>query len=245
MLTIELERLGLRPGSRLLDLGCGEGRHTRATRLLQGVHAVALDLGEDEVRRTCDSLVEMDESPTALCRSAPEAGGWLVVRGDTYRLPFADASFDCIIASEILEHLHEDDAALAEIDRILRPGGILAVSVPRYWPEAVCWALSEEYPKQPGGHVRIYTREQIRGKIEGRGYRIFADHYAHGLHSPYWWLKCFFGINEEPNAIVSLYHRLLVWEMFDKPLVLRVVGPLVDAVAGKSEVFYARKPAAA
>lgn len=245
MLTIDLDRLGLHPGSRILDLGCGEGRHTRATRLLEGVHAVALDLGEEEVRKTRASLVEMDESPTALCSSAPNAGPWLVLRGNTYHLPFADASFDCIIASEILEHLHRDDAALAEIDRILKPGGILAVSVPRYWPEAVCWALSKEYPNQPGGHVRIYTHEEISDKIKQRGYRIFAGHYAHGLHAPYWWLKCLFGINEEPNAIVSLYHRLLVWEMFDKPLVLRALGPVLDAVAGKSEVFYARKPAAA
>jgi len=245
MLTIDLARLELPPGSRVLDLGCGEGRHTRATRLLRGVHAVALDLGESEVTTTRASLLTMDDDPDAICNSSPDAGEWLVVRGDTYHLPFADASFDCVMASEILEHLHRDEAALAEIDRIIKPGGYLAVSVPRYWPEAICWALSTEYPNQPGGHVRIYSHEQIAGMIAERGFEIYAGHYAHGLHSPYWWLKCLFGLNEEPNAIVSLYHRMLVWEMFDKPLVLRALGAVLDPLAGKSEVFYARKPAAA
>lgn len=245
MLTIDFDRLDLPRGSRVLDLGCGDGRHTRATRLLPGIDVVALDLGAEEVRRTRESLIDMDENPDALCSSSPEAGSWLVLRGNTYHLPFRDGAFDAIIASEILEHLHRDDAALLEIDRILKPGGILAVSVPRYWPEAICWALSEEYRNTPGGHVRIYGDGEIRGKITDRGMEIFGGHYAHGLHSPYWWLKCLFGVNREPNAIVSLYHRLLVWEMFDKPLVLRALGPLLDGIAGKSEVFYARKPLAA
>ena len=245
MLTVEFDKLDLAPGSRVLDLGCGEGRHIRGTRLLAGVDAVALDLGEHEVTETRRSLVEMDEDPQALCRAAADAGEWLVVRGDIYHLPFPDGAFDCIIASEILEHLHRDDDAIGEIDRILKPGGVLAVSVPRYWPEAVCWALSTEYQNQPGGHVRIYSGGEIPAKLSGRGMAVFAGHYAHGLHAPYWWLKCLFGLDAEPNFLVALYHRMLVWEMFDKPLVLRTLTPIVDALAGKSEVFYARKPSAA
>lgn len=242
MLTIELDRLGLERGATVLDLGCGEGRHVRATRLLPGVHGVALDLGREEVERTRDSLREMDRGPETAFAAHPEAGAWMVVRGDTYRLPFPDHSFDCVIASEILEHLHADDLALAEVDRVLKPGGCLAVSVPRYWPEAVCWALSSEYPNSPGGHVRIYRRSELRAKLHAHGFSIFAGHFAHGLHAPYWWLKCLFGLEARPNFLISAYHRMLVWEMFARPRVLRWLASVLDPLAGKSEVFYARKP---
>ena len=114
MLTVEVERLRLTPGTRLLDVGCGGGRHIRASRHLPGVRAVAVDLGAKEVEETRASLELLDKLPAADGGSIAEAGPWGVTRGSVYELPFADASFDCIIISEVLEHLHREHDALRD-----------------------------------------------------------------------------------------------------------------------------------
>ncbi len=238
MKTIDIDRLGLRPGSRVLDLGCGDGRHLRPTRLLRGVTAVGLDLGEEEVANTALSLRAMDEGHSIAGYAAADAGPWLVVRGNGYRLPFAEGVFDCVIASEILEHLHQDDDVLDEIRRVLKPGGIFATSVPRFLPEAICWALSDEYANSAGGHVRIYRRGALRAKLERHGFRVDSSNHEHGLHSPYWWIKCVVGVDDDEQALVKLYHRLLVWDMFHHPLVTRVLSAILDPLIGKSLVFY-------
>ncbi len=238
MKTIDLKRLGLRPGSRILDLGCGDGRHLRPTRNMVGVAAVGFDLGEDEVANTALSLRAMDEGHSIAGHAAEGAGPWMVVRGNGYRLPFSDDSFDCVIASEILEHLHQDDDALVEIRRILKPDGILAVSVPRYLPEAVCWALSDEYANSAGGHVRIYRRSVLRKKLEAHGFRVDGSSHEHGLHSPYWWIKCMVGVDNADQFLVKAYHRLLVWDMFHHPLFTRALSAILDPLIGKSLVFY-------
>ena len=90
------------------------------------------------------------------------------VQGDGTRLPFPDNTFDKIIASEVLEHIPDDVAAYDEFFRILKPGGSIAATVPATFPEKICWKLSDEYyaPKAEGGHVRIYTENEVRSKLE-------------------------------------------------------------------------------
>lgn len=241
MLTMNFEHLQLKPGARVLDVGCGGGRHIRQTRLMPGITAVGLDLGASEVQDTARMLRELDALPVACGGTVPGSGPWLSTRGSVYALPFPDETFDCVIISEVLEHLHEDDRALREISRVLRSGGILAASVPREGPEAVCWALSKQYRNTPGGHVRIYRRKALHQKLQQHGYQVFARHFAHGLHSPYWWLKCLFGPDNDSNPLVELYHRLLVWDMMRQPWVTRALeGSLVPFI-GKSVVFYGIK----
>ena len=90
-------------------------------------------------------------------------------RATPLRLPFADGTFDRVIASEVLEHIPDDAAAMAELARVLRPGGTMAVTVPRCGPEVVNWVLSDEYHDVPGGHVRIYRRSDApRPALGGR-----------------------------------------------------------------------------
>ena len=245
MLTVEVERLGLTPGTRLLDVGCGGGRHIRASRHLPGVRAVAVDLGATEVEETRASLELLDKLPVADGGSVPAAGSWGVTRGSVYELPFAPGSFDCIIISEVLEHLHREHDALRELSRVLKPGGVLAVSVPRTLPEAVCWALSPQYRNSPGGHLSIYLRSQLHGLIESHGYRITGSHSAHGLHSPYWWLRCALGMDNDQIFPVALYHRFLMWDLLHRPALTRWMDAALSPLIGKSMVVYAEKQGAA
>jgi len=241
VLTVDFDKLGLAPGSRVLDVGCGGGRHIRATRALPGVAAVALDYGKKEIVDTAASLRELDSLPPEAGGSVPGAGPWTAFQGSVYDLPFASSAFDCVIISEVLEHLDEDERALREVSRVLRPGGVLAVSVPRTGPEAVCWALSHRYRNTPGGHVRIYLRSTIEGLLTRGGFKIFASHFAHALHSPFWWLKCLVGVDREQVLPVALYHRLLVWDLMSRPRVHAARRSGLNPLIGKSLVLYAVK----
>src|ERR1700753_4274825 len=159
MLTVDFDRLGIGPSTRVIDVGCGAGRHAfEAYR--RGADVVAFDRAESELRSVDTILRAMAEAG-----EVPATASAKVVVGDALRLPHADEIFDCVIASEILEHIPEDDAAIAELIRVLKVGGTLVVSVPRWLPEQVCWLLSEEYHSNDGGHVRIYRASQLREKI--------------------------------------------------------------------------------
>src|SRR5262245_27047923 len=169
---------------------------------------------------------------------APAGGLAAAVQGDGQRLPFPDDTFDRIIAAEVMEHIPDDEAAAAELGRVLKPGGTLAVTVPAWLPEVLCWKLSDEYhaPKVEGGHVRIYTDRELRRKLAAAGLEPEGAHQVHALHSPYWWLRCAVGPQEpiESNPAVAAYHRLLVWDMVEAPLVTRLAERLLSPVLGKS-----------
>lgn len=234
MLTVDYERLGLQPGELLLDLGCGTGRHAFEA-LRRGARVVALDLGADDLRQARDWLGAM-----ALAGEAGPAGAAIAVRGNALALPFADATFDRVIVSEVLEHVPEDAAAIAEVRRVLKPGGTVAVTVPRWYPERVCWALSEEYHSNPGGHVRIYRGSELRQKLEEQGLRVVGGHHAHALHAPYWWVKCAVGPRDETHPLPRLYHRFLVWDLTRRPRATRVMERALNPLLGKSVVIYGR-----
>ena len=164
------------------------------------------------------------------------------MRGDATRMPFPDGAFDRVIAAEVLEHIPDDWQALREIARVLRPGGQLAVTVPAWLPERICWRLSDDYHNVPGGHVRIYTRAEMETKLAQAGLRVGGHHHAHGLHSPYWWLKCAVGVHDDGHPLARAYHRLLVWDIMKRPAATRLAERALNPLIGKSIVIYADKP---
>ncbi|MGB5091992.1 MAG: class I SAM-dependent methyltransferase [Parvibaculum sp.] len=238
MQTIDLNALGLRDGQRALDLGCGAGRHVHAMYYHAQCHVVGVDLGFEDVKRTravFESCPDMDPHT----KRAYSLGV-----GNALSLPFADATFDKIICSEVLEHIPDYKQAVAEIDRVLKPGGTLAVSVPRAWPEKICWMLSDDYHNEPGGHVRIFRESELKGAIAERGLHFYFRHFAHGLHSPYWWLKCAVGVKREDVTAVNLYKRFLEWDILQAPRLTRSMERIAGPLMGKSVVLYFTKPSA-
>ena len=237
MLTVDYSKLGVRRGDRLLDLGCGFGRHSfQAARL--GAEVVAFDASADEVHNVRDTFGAMAVAGE-LDADKARVGA---VQGDALRLPFSDGSFDRVIASEVLEHIPDDETAMAELTRVLRPGGTMAVTVPRCGPELVNWALSDEYHNVPGGHVRIYRQSQLVNRLQGTGLRAVGSHHAHGLHAPYWWLRCLVGPKNDTHPAVAGYHKLLVWDIEKAPKVTRYADRVLNPLVGKSLVVYLEKP---
>ena len=235
MLTVDFDRLDLRAGQRLLDMGCGGGRHAFAA-MRRGATVVALDYDASElkeVRATRGAMIEAGE----IAADAP--GG--EVNGDALRLPFPDATFDRIIASEVLEHLWDDTGAIAELVRVLRPGGRLAVTVPTRFPERVSWAINYRYHDTPGGHVRIYRQHELEAKLEQSGLWLRGSHHAHALHSPYWWLKCTFGLDNTGAWPVRKYHDFLVYQIERQPRWVAALDRSLNPVMGKSLVVYTQK----
>lgn len=239
MLTVDFDRFDVRPGDRVLDMGCGGGRHAFHLYRL-GADVVALD-------QNADDLAEVDVMFSAMKAEgeAPPGASAVTVRGDAYALPFPDGHFDKVICAEVLEHIPDDRRAIDELVRVLRPGGQIAVTVPRWLPEKVCWALSDAYHEVEGGHVRIYRGSELEGRLETAGLVPVGTSHTHGLHAPYWWLKCAVGVTNDRNPLVRAYHQVLVWDMVKRPWATRVAERLLDPVIGKSLVLYLTKPEAA
>jgi SAM-dependent methyltransferase len=235
VLTVNYDRLGVQPGDYLLDMGCGAGRHAyEAAR--RGARVVAMDMDDVEVKNTAGLLLAMQENG-----DIPSTGLGMTSVGNALKLPFADGAFDRVIASEILEHIPTDTVAMEELARVTRVGGTLGITVPRWGPELINWALSDEYHMVPGGHVRIYRQSVLVQRLKDAGLTITGVAHTHGLHGPYWWLKCAVGVNNDTHPLVKAYHQLLTYQITDNPLPLQLAEAVTAPLFGKSMVVYARK----
>src|SRR5690606_14483453 len=239
LLTVDLDRLGVAPGQRLLDVGCGEGRHCFGA-LERGAHVVGLDLDAASLRAGHRPL----RARVRERRERGQPGGLgAMIRGDAFRLPFPDASFDRAICSEVMEHVHDYRAAARELARVVRPGGRVAVTVPTATSEHLYLRLGDDYFESPGGHIRIFRPRDLADALRAAGLLPVATGFAHGLHTPYWVLRSAVGLpGSEHNPLVRAYRQLLIratasrWmEAFERR-VLNFVCP-------KSLILYARRTA--
>lgn len=232
MLTVDFKQLPLKPGMRVLDAGCGGGRHICEAFRTAGVEVAGVDLGWDDLCKAKGYLSLM----------ARESGGlWLISRADVTKLPFAEAVFDVVVCSEVLEHVDENRTAVSELVRVLKPGGDLVVTVPRYGPERICWAISSAYHEEPGGHIRIYKKGELLSLVEEAGARCRRIRYRHGLHAPYWWLKCLVGHKNDDFPLVKAYRKFLEWDIIRRPKLTAMIDRILNPLIGKSMIFYLKK----
>jgi ubiquinone/menaquinone biosynthesis C-methylase UbiE len=135
----------------LLDLACATGMSFR----------FLADYGE---------IRGIDISPETI-RLCAQRGIDRIVQGDALRLPFATASFDVVLALDAFEHFEDDQAAMREVFRVLRPGGTLVVTVPAFM---ALWSPHDEAYH----HHRRYRRPQLRGRLEQAGFHAERMSYS-------------------------------------------------------------------
>ena len=234
MLTIDYKLMEVGAGQRLLDVGCGNGRHTWAAYCLYDCQVMALDMLQVDLQKTRYTLYTADDGKE-------KGNGWLVVRGDAASLPLRSGSFDRVICSEVLEHVADPKRSVGELVRVLKDDGVIAVSVPTRLTESVYWRISRQYSRNPGGHVRIYKAKDIMRLLRDHDLQIFSIRHKHSLHSIYWLLRCMFGVNNESAFIPRMYHSLLVWDLKTKTRPVRLLDDLCNHLFPKSIVIYARK----
>jgi len=235
LLTVDLDRLDVRPGHRLLDAGCGEGRHCFGA-LERGAEVVGIDLDADSLRAGARPLASRGRLLGRRLAS--------MLRGDVFALPFPDASFDRVICSEVMEHVHDYRAALRELARVTRPGGRLAVTIPTATSEHLYLRLGDDYFESPGGHIRIFRPRQLARALAGSGFRTTGVGFAHGLHTPYWVLRSLAGLpRADASPLVRAYRHFLI-----RATASRAMGALESAlnrVCPKSLILYAERVAGA
>ncbi|MET8144499.1 class I SAM-dependent methyltransferase [Sphaerisporangium sp. NPDC005288] len=136
----ELRRLG--PPGRALDIGAAGGGNTR----------VLVDHGWDAL------VADFSQTAVDLARER----GLQAIHADARNLPLPDGHFDLVLAFDVLEHIEEDELAVREILRVLRPGGTALITVPC---DMALWSAHDV----ASGHVRRYTRDGLRSVLSQEG----------------------------------------------------------------------------
>ncbi len=234
LLTVDLERLDVRPGHLVLDAGCGEGRHCFGM-LGRGARVVGFDLDFSSMRDASKRLRKEAAAVDSLGEMA---------QGNIFRLPFPDATFDRVICSEVMEHVHDYGAAARELARVTRPGGRLAITIPTTTSEHLYLRLGDEYFESPGGHIRIFRPKQLAKGLAKAGLSTQGVGFAHALHTPYWVLRSAMHLPDADASRLVRAYRLFLIRATGSQWMDRL-EKLLNFVCPKSLILYAEKPASA
>lgn len=155
--NVDMVALGVRPGDRVVDVGCGEGVLAELM-ARAGLHVTGVEPAAYLRQRFAARLQPID----------PESA---VVDGLANALPFGDGEVSAIVMTEVLEHVPDPKAVLSELRRVLRPGGIMCLSVPTSYTELVFWRLHPGYAEN-ATHERIFTRPELARLIARAGFEV-------------------------------------------------------------------------
>jgi SAM-dependent methyltransferase len=153
----------------ILDMPCGRGFYLNMFRYVSKCRLVGAELDWDVILKAKRNVGHLPDISLDNC--------------NIYALPYADNSFDAVILSEILEHIDDDVAGLKEIYRVLKPGGVVAITVPNanypFWWDPINKTLETLFQRhiQHGmfagiwaNHVRLYRNDQLRDAVLGAGF---------------------------------------------------------------------------
>lgn len=167
--------------ARILDAGCGTG-------------GLLNELRRAEVMWEPEGL---DYSPVA-CALARERTGLPVRQGSMTALPHPDGAFDAVVSVDALTHVQDRAAALAEMVRVLRPGGLVILNVPAYrW----LWSYHDEAVQT----THRYTRPELRTEMAAAGLTVEHASYANMLALPLVWIRRKLLRPRNPTSDVRVY----------------------------------------
>lgn len=231
LLTVDLDRLEIRPGDTLLDAGCGEGRHCFGA-LERGARVLGLDLDHDSLRAAAGGL---------RARGAQLGCLAAMLQGNTFSLPFRDESFDKVICAEVMEHVHDFRGAARELARVTKPGGRLAITIPTATSEHLYLRLGDDYFESPGGHIRIFRPRQLAEGLASVGLATRAVGFAHGLHTPYWVLRSILGLPDADRSSWVRAYRLYLIRATGSKVMDWIERRILNYICPKSLILYAEK----
>tara|TARA_B100000073_G_C23660419_1_gene544318 strand:+ start:54 stop:749 length:696 start_codon:yes stop_codon:yes gene_type:complete len=229
--TFNFNLLNLKKIKKVIDVGCGNGRHLKSLGFkLTDSEIIGIDQSAPEITKLNK---EFNES---VCKNG---NAYKFITGDIREMDVPDNSQDLVVCSEVLEHVPNFEAVLEECYRILKPGSVMLVSVPSYFPESLCWKYSKKYMQTPGGHIRIFKKNFLKERFKALNLKLFKHHREHALHSIYWIIRA--RNNMEENNFLKSFHNLLVRQMFGQAKFSFALEKLLNPFFGKSECFYLRK----
>lgn len=215
----------------MVDVGCGNGRHLKSLGFkLNEAKIVGIDQSFDEI----NSLRR--EFNNHICKNQ---NNYIFLNEDVRYIALPNNSQDLVICSEVLEHVPNFEKVLKECHRILKPGAVLLISVPTYFPESLCWKCSKKYMQTPGGHIRIFKNSFLLEEFSKLKLTLFKHHREHAMHSLYWIFKA--RNNMEDSEFLRSFHALLVKQMFGQAKFSYTLEKILNPFFGKSECYYLRK----
>ena len=231
METFNFKHINLKKVKNMVDVGCGNGRHLKSLGFkLKEAKIIGIDQSFDEI----SSLKR--EFDNHICKNQ---NNYTFLNEDVRHIALPNNSQDLVICSEVLEHVPNFEKVLQECKRILKPSGVLLISVPSYLPERICWLFSKEYQQTPGGHIRIFTKSFLQEAFRKQELKVFKKHKQHAFHSLYWIIRSRNKMND--SKFLKSFHELLVKQMFGQAIFSANLEKLINPLFGKSECFYLKK----
>lgn len=156
--NFNLAALNVAPGDEIVDIGCGDG------------------LFDEELVKAGFDVTGVE--PEKYLRDKFEAwakhagpGRGRVVSGTAEKLPFQNGSVQTAVITEVMEHVNDPEVCLKEIHRVIKPGGMLCLSVPTSFTEKLYWRLHPGYEKN-STHLRIFQKKTLLSLVEDAGFRV-------------------------------------------------------------------------
>lgn len=224
----------VRKGERVLDLGSGDGRHT-IDAAATPCTVVAFDFDPVELRNARRRVRRSDASGEL-------HGTASFCQGDSERLPFGDATFDKVIATDVLECVLDDDRAMGEIYRVLKPDGRVVVSTPHRRVERMLRRMSRAYGLRRGGAVRMYRRGELRARMQRAGFQMGDEHRSHAYQSIYWFARCAFGADRPNFPLTRVASAFIDWHLHASNALFEGMEAVFDTVIPRDVVLYGKKP---